>query len=172
MSSLLDFYRGEKPDIEGRLIQDIWAWPDDELEFVHNYIQWLFPLPEPSQFNPDAPLLTASDMTAFKADPVLQGNLQKSFARILRFLGLQQDTPGKIQEGDNFQDRQADVWSGPNHNWLRITRILRSLTLLGQADQARALYNFLSTVYKIKQFPISKTTFQFWTDALKPELLP
>src|ERR1022692_1897101 len=88
MSRLVDFYRGVKTDIEGRHLNDILDWPDDDLEAVHDFIQWLFPLPEPSGFNPDAPLLTEADIAAFKSDPVLQANLMKSFERILTFLGL------------------------------------------------------------------------------------
>jgi len=88
MSRLVDFYRGLGTDIEGRLLEDILAWNDDELEEVHDFIQWLFPLPEPSQYNPDAPLLTKEDIAAFKSDPVLQANLMRSFERILAFLGL------------------------------------------------------------------------------------
>jgi hypothetical protein len=60
MSLLVDLYRGRAVDTEGRSLKDVLSWPDDELEVVHDFVQWLFPLPEPSRFNPDAPLLTTS----------------------------------------------------------------------------------------------------------------
>jgi hypothetical protein len=44
MSQLLAFYRGEGTDAEGRFLKDIWTWTDDDLEAVHDFIQWLFPL--------------------------------------------------------------------------------------------------------------------------------
>ena len=66
MSRVVDFYLGTRPDTEGRFLKDLWSWSDRDLEEVHDFIQWLFPLPEPSQFNPDAPLLTAEDIAAFK----------------------------------------------------------------------------------------------------------
>src|ERR1019366_4159005 len=138
MSRLVDFYRDLETDAEGRLLEDVLAWPDDDLEAVHDFIQWLFPLPEPSQFNADAPLLTHEDIAAFKSDPVLQANLMKSFQRILAFLGLSL-SEGKVVESPNFKARVADVWASPNHNLLRTSRILRSLTLLGTAVQAQAL---------------------------------
>jgi Opioid growth factor receptor (OGFr) conserved region len=115
-------------DCEGRFLNDILDWPDDDLEAVHDFIQWLFPLPEPSGFNPDAPLLTEADIAAFKSDPVLQANLLKSFNRILGFLGFAMTGDGKVVEGDNFSARTPDVWATSSHNWLRISRILRSLT--------------------------------------------
>jgi hypothetical protein len=105
MSQLVDFYRGEGTNPEGRSLIDIWAWPDDDLEAVHDFIQWLFPLPEPSRFNPDAPLLTEEDIGAFRSGPLLQANLMKSFERILGFLGLASTADGKVAEGDNFLAR-------------------------------------------------------------------
>src|SRR5262249_56637134 len=131
MSRLVDFYRGAGTDTGGRRLAEIWAWGDDDLEAVHDFIQWLFPLPEPSRFNPDAPRLTEADIATFRGDPLLQDHLTRSFERILSFLGLALGPDGKVVEGPNLAARAPDVWASPNHNWLRITRILRSLSLLG-----------------------------------------
>ena len=109
MSRLLDFYRGQATDSEGRWLRDIWTWDDDELESVHDFIQWLFPLPEPSRFNPDAPLLTEADITAFRGDEQLRANLRRSFERVLTFLGLAMSEDGKVVEGPNFARRARDV---------------------------------------------------------------
>ena len=166
MSRLVDFYRGDTTDSAGRLLTEIWAWADDDLEMVHDFIQWLFPLPEPSRFNADAPLLSAADIAAFKSDPLLQANLRKSFERILAFLGLACAEEGKVVEGKNFARRAPEVWSAPNHNWLRVTRILRSLTLLGSAAQARVLYAWLDGAYASRRFPITGDTYRYWTEAI------
>jgi hypothetical protein len=147
-------------------LKDILVWPDDDLEAVHDFIQWPFPLPEPSQFNPDAPLLTKKDIAVFKSDPVLQANLMKSFERILAFLGLSL-SEGKVVDGPSFTATIADVWASPNHHWFRISRILRSLTLLGMAAQAQALYERLEAMYSSRKFPISADTFRYWTEAVK-----
>jgi Opioid growth factor receptor (OGFr) conserved region len=136
MSRLVDFYSGQGTDAEGRSLDELLSWRDGRLEAVHDFIQWLFPLAEPSRFNPDAPLLTEEDVGAFRADPLLRDNLQRSFERLLTFLGLGRDPDGRIVEGPNFRSRATDVWAARNHNWLRITRILRSLRLLGLEDQA------------------------------------
>ena len=166
MSRLVDFYRGQQTDTEGRLLTDILAWPNDDFEEVHDFVQWLFPLPEPSQYNPDAPLLANEDIAAFKSDSVLQANLMKSFERILAFLGLSWSDKGEVVEGKNFTARVPDAWASPNHNWLRITRILRSLTLLGMEAQAHALYERLNVIYRSKKFPILADTFRYWTEAV------
>lgn len=166
MSRLVDFYRGKVTNTEGRRLADIWSWDDEELEFVHDYIQWLFPLTEPSQFNPDAPLLTADDIAAFQTDPGLQTSLRRSFDRILAFLGLALTEEGQVVEGPNFAARAAGVWAAPNHNWLRVTRILYSLVLLGMALEARALYDWLAAAYTSRKYPISAETFWYWTEAV------
>ncbi|HEV3255237.1 MAG TPA: opioid growth factor receptor-related protein [Gemmataceae bacterium] len=167
MSRLVEFYRSEATDAEGRFLKDVWAWEDGELEAVHDFIQWLFPLPEPSRFNPDAPLLTEEDVAAFRSDPLLQANLRQSFVRMLAFLGLSVAEDGGVVEGPHFTRRAVAVWSFPNHNWLRITRIMRSLRLLGLEAEARALYDRLDTLFGSRRFPIPADTFRYWTEAVR-----
>src|SRR4051794_40787710 len=113
MSRLVRFYRGESPDIQGRNLEDIWAWDDDSLEEAHDFIQWLFPLPEASAFNPDAPLLRGDDIAAFAADPLLRQRLRRSFDRFLLFLGLAWDD-GRVIDGPNLAAREPDCWRHPN----------------------------------------------------------
>jgi hypothetical protein len=91
----------------------------------------------------------------------------KSFERILGFLGFSLAADGKVVESDHFPARIPDVWAIPNHNWLRITRILRSLTLLGMQAQAQALCDRLGAYYHSRRFPIPANTFRYWTDAVK-----
>jgi hypothetical protein len=166
VSQLIDFYRGEGTDAEGRRLDDILAWSNGRLEAVHDFIQWLFPLPEPSRFNADAPLLTPEDIAAFRQDPALRANLRRSFERILLFLGLQEQD-GEVVEGPNLVRRAQDVWDHPNHNWLRVTRILRSLRLLGLEAEAQALYRRLEEFHANRRFPIRDDTFRFWTGAVR-----
>jgi hypothetical protein len=167
MSQLVDFYRGTGTDAEGRRLDEILAWPDGRLEAIHDFIQWLFPLPEPSRFNPDAPLLTPQDVALFRQDSTLRANLRRSFERILPFLGLAETADGEVAVGPNFDRRAPDVWDYPNHNWLRITRILRSLHLLGLEAESQALYHRLEDFHSRRRFPIGDDTFRYWTDAVR-----
>ncbi len=166
MSQLLDFYRGEGLDSEGRTLDEILTWCDDDLETVHDYIQWLFPLTTPSSFNPDAPLLTASDIAAFQGDPELRERLRWAFHRFLAFLGLAwQD--GRVVDAPNFASRAVAVWAYFNHNWLRVTRVLASLHLLGLAEESRAFFAWLEDAYDRDRFPFSENTFRRWTNAAR-----
>jgi len=78
---IIGFYSGEEPDHRGRYLHEIQVWPDDQLEAVHDFIQWLFPLPEPSGFNAAAPILNRESMQEFRKRPELQQNLRVSFLR-------------------------------------------------------------------------------------------
>lgn len=167
MPNFVHFYRGKAFDTAGRTLEQLWAWDDERLEDVHDYIQWLFPLPEPSQFNPDAPLLTPVDIAAFKTDVTLQNNLRRSYRRILTFLGLATTETGQVVDGQNLASRAADIWESPNHNWLRISRILRSLILLGLDREARAFYDWLEAAYRNRRFPIDSDTFGYWQRAVQ-----
>lgn len=152
-SPWLAFYLGRAPDSEGRYFDDILAWTDDDLESVHDYIQWLFPLPEPSMFNPRAPLLTPADIAVAHVDELLRDNIRAAYARMLRFYRL---TPETID--------QPKPWvCAHDHNHLRLTRILRSLRLLGFPEEAHELYAGISRY----DGAIPARTRQFWRDAVQ-----
>lgn len=117
-----------------RRIDEIWAWDDERLESVHDYIQWLFPSKRPSDFNPDAPLLNDADVAVFRASCALPERLLKSLRKMLQFYGLQpieNKDQGVIERAKNWTERSV-VWVSPaNRNHLRITRILACLRTLG-----------------------------------------
>jgi hypothetical protein len=162
MSRLTEFYRGQAPDNRGRMISDLWAFSDDRMEAVHDFIQWMFPLREPSQFNPAAPLLSDADIMEFRADPAMLESLRRSFERFLTFLGLRFEA-GVVVEGTDFA-RKDDVWRFPNHNWLRITRVLASTRMLGLEPESRAFFEFLKALRG--RFPaIDPDTFGYWQRA-------
>jgi hypothetical protein len=145
VSPIIKFYSLEGPDSERRTLPSYWTMSDDEMESIHDFIQWMFPLRDPSAFNPDAPLLTDDDIETFRHDPAMQSALRRSFNRFLQFLGLQSDGP-TIRKADNFSERIPTCWGRPNHNWLRITRCLTSLRTLGLAPEAAALFACLITL--------------------------
>jgi hypothetical protein len=143
------FYEGAATDHRGRSLREILQWSDDRLESVHDYIQWLFPLPEPSQVNPQAPLVKETTVQAFAEREELRVNLRASLDRMLRFYGLElfDGPPVEVIRADNFIARAGNwLWAG-NHNHLRITRILKCCTLLGLAAEARAFLACLEDIY-------------------------
>ena len=161
-SRILEFYRLEAPDSERRMIREYWQWSDAEIEQIHDFIQWMFPLDEPSSVNPDAPLLTTEDRAAFCSDSLLQGCLRKSEERFLNFLGLQIGPNGVVGRSPNFRQR-IHLWKYSNHNWLRITRMLKSLRLLGFENEAKEVWKCLRKLHDDGY--VSERSFGYWNDA-------
>lgn len=157
----MNFYRNAGPDHCGRRLDDILRWDDAALENVHDYIQWLFPLDEGSAFNPYAPLLTARDCKVFSSDLEVATNLRRSVTRMLAFYGLRLRN-GKIERDDRWTERSR-VWLHlHNHNYLRLTRIMKSLVLLGRPELAGALRDALIAEYDRAPDRIGPRTLMFW----------
>jgi hypothetical protein len=171
-SQLITFYRGLGPDNSGRYLRDVQQQSLQELEAVHNYIQWLFPLPEPSAAVPNSPVLTPEDIVEFRKDAGLESALLKSFEIMLTFYGLQlADINGQLRvtPAASFPAR-SQVWLTPyNHNFLRLTRILRCLDQLGCKRHARALLEALQDLYLHYSSVIGSTTFRYWQLAVSAD---
>jgi hypothetical protein len=176
--SIVRFFRGETPDHRGRSLETILQWDDERLEQEHDFIQWLFPLDVPSPVNPRAPLVGEREQRAFSSDLRLRNNLLRAFERMLAFYGfcVQRDstgTPVSIQRTSAFASQSANWLTRDNHNHLRLTRILRSLSLLGLRQESLMLYAALVAIRDAEGGrSISKTTHDFWRKATesRPQL--
>src|ERR1700730_17438308 len=147
-------------------------WSDDDLERTHDYIQWLFPLAESSGFNRDAPLLDDKTIGQFRENSGLRRRLETSLVRMLAFYGLEihATAPLTVRQAPNFAERSENWLTPSNHNHLRITRILKSLKLLGLGEQAKALFDCLADICREesgKVVPgIAEESFAFWQAAV------
>lgn len=162
-------------------------WTDHQWENRHDFIQWIFPLKEVSAFNPDAPLLTDEDIACFRSHAYLRDQCFRSFHRFMRFLGLRSRlAPNKWVTKPMLIDRQNQdrhpewledeflttaeyeqkqkIWQCPNHNWLRITRSLHSLRLLGLEFAAESFFDALCNLYDSNR-GITTDTFRYWQEA-------
>jgi hypothetical protein len=83
-------------DALGRTLDDILAWDDMMLENSHNYIQMLFPLPEGSIFNMQAPVVPREVMEAFLHLSDLRGQVKRSWLRMLEFYGFMVEEPPQL----------------------------------------------------------------------------
>jgi hypothetical protein len=170
IDAIVAFYRHESTDDRGRSLRQIWGWDHARLEGVHDYIQWLFPLREPSAVNYTAPLITDRTVAVFAGNAVLRDNLKRSFELMLDFYGLvlvDQKHRLAVVPTSSFEGRSR-TWLMPgNHNHLRLTRILRSVGTLGLPDCAAALFDRLVVIYREAPGAISSTTFQYWQRAIQ-----
>jgi Opioid growth factor receptor (OGFr) conserved region len=168
---LLRYYSGEGCDGGGRSLAEVQGWPDGSLERVHDFIQWMFPLGERSAFNPDAPVLDGTAMAQFLSSPKLRAALHVSFARMLDFYGLEiRESPSmRIIPSAAFRRRSSEWVTPRNHNYLRITRILKSLSILGLKEEANQFFECLSNIYDSQDKrnpPIPLETLRYWKAAI------
>lgn len=127
------------------MLAEIVQQDDFWLEQTHDFIQWLFPLNELSRASSHAPLVDGVTIKAFHSDDLLQKHMRLCLVRMLKFLGLRFD--GKsLQTAGNWSERKEDWFTVHSHNSLRITRILKSMTLLGLKQDACALHNGLEAL--------------------------
>ncbi|NWO11388.1 hypothetical protein HLV40_13385 [Chromohalobacter salexigens] len=160
---LIAFYRGEAGDHKGRTLEDIWALSPFWLEHTHDYVQWLFPIPEAGRFNGFAPLLSEADRAAFAADEALRANQRRSLDVMLAFFGLTRQA--LVIETLPELNMREHIWlKRGGHNHLRISRIIRSLHLCQQPELAAA---FQQAVIEIgtTQGVMSEQSIAYWRAA-------
>ncbi len=144
-----DFLRGEGHDGRGRLLADVLAFDDAQIESVHDFIQWVFPLPEPSRAVPGAPVLGAAEAVAIRADPFARGGLRAGLGRMRRFYAT------------------TDGWlTGFDHNHMRITRIIAAVHDLLGREEAAAFHAFVTERNRAAGGPVNAASLRYWEQAL------
>jgi Opioid growth factor receptor (OGFr) conserved region len=171
---IVPFYLGEGVDVAGRRLSEIWAWDFEKLECSHDYIQWLFPLKKASAFNAKAPLVDESVIAAFAENVLLRQNLLSSVVVMLAFYGwdgvVNELGELSIAPSVHRAEREAE-WICPcDHNYLRITRILKCLMIFGLRQPALAFYGCLQQIYRERNDLIGGKTFHYWTSAVGLEV--
>ncbi|XP_068598239.1 opioid growth factor receptor-like protein 1 [Brachionichthys hirsutus] len=141
----LNFYLGLKPSApDGVYIHEFhdWAGDYDALEYVHTYIQWLFPLQEPGM-NFEARPLTKQEIKCFLDNSTAKVNLLKSYKLMLDFYGIElcDEETGEVKRALNWEERFKNL-NNRTHNNLRITRILKSQGTLGYPQYQAPLVRF------------------------------
>ena len=149
-AGVLQFLNGTGTDHRGRSLDDILSMSDDQLEIRHDYIQWLFPLSEPSAAVPGSPVLSAADIETIRRDASAPNNLLRALDRMRLFYS------------------RTSHWLTPgNHNHLRITRIISSLHKLGQPAAARDFYDFVKAKADAAPGSATPQTLSFWEKAVQ-----
>ena len=147
--SIHSFLRGAGRDGSGRLLADVLAFDDTQIEAVHNFIQWLFPLPEASRAVLGAPVLGAAEAAEIRADQAARAGLTAALARMSRFY------------------ETTNAWLVPyDHNHLRITRILTAVKTLLGADEAAAFHALILARNEAAGGPVNRTSLSYWARAL------
>lgn len=158
------FYQGRGTDRDGRSLEDILRLDHAELEVDHRFIAWLFPTPEKSSFGFFTPQITDRGVKEFRSSPELRAQLGRAFRFILDFYGLRLADGDDlvVVEASTFSYRARDWVTDGNHNFLRISRILRSLEHLGLAAEASRFLAYLEDLYDRRSDAIGSRTLAYW----------
>ena len=165
MSKLIKFTLGEAPDHKDRYISDLWQLDHFWLEHTHDYIQWLFPIDTTHKRNSFAPSLSPNDMKAFASTPQLRQQQLQSYRVMLDFFGLEEHESQVIAQ-PSLNMRQHIWLKRGGHNHLRISRIIQSLALCSNLEQAK---NFQNTVIEVGQTlgQVSEESLFYWSTAIR-----
>ena len=145
-----NFLTNIEPDYKNRFLNDIWNFTDEDIEHTHDFIQLLFPLNEQSESVFHGYYLnTKSSIINIKSNDLAKSNIVTSSKWFLNFL-----------ERNTHWRRRHD------HNYLRITRIIKSLRLLVSDEEANKFYeSFIELIDESLRSKINLTTLSYWENA-------
>lgn len=104
---------------------------------------------------PFAPCLSDDDVAFFKTNLVARDIMLMAYKRFLEFMGI------TISDGV-YCAESSEIWSTPNHNHLRITRVLSCMISCGFEDEAERLFSFLTRM--CETYPILKSSWIYWAE--------
>ena len=119
-NTLISFYNGSGTDSRGRRLEDILTWNANQLEASHDYIQILFPLPEESGVNWNAPIINKEVFDAFRTSEELREAMRRAFKKMAWFYGFEVDR----KEGGEIEVRFSHI-------------VFKEITLTGCLDHQR-----------------------------------
>ena len=145
-----NFLTNIEPDYKNRFLNDIWSFTDEDIEHTHDFIQLLFPLNEQSESVFHGYYLnTKSSIINIKSNDLAKSNIVTSSKWFLSFL-----------------ERNTHWRSRHDHNYLRITRIIKSLRLLVSDEEANKFYeSFIELIDESLRSKINLTTLSYWENA-------
>lgn len=134
----LQFYENERECVPNDLtidqLHEEWDGEYEILEFEHGYIQWLFPIPEHGMNARSQPLQKHEEV-AMRESPKVMERILRSYKLMLDFYGMQlaDERTGlvqRVQAPKDYAPRYRNLQRS-SHNYLRISRILKHLSIMG-----------------------------------------
>jgi len=143
----VEFFRGVGTDTVGRTFEDYMKFSPEEMEKIHDYIQWAFPTETPSAFNKHAPILDRHTVHAINSTPAALANYLRFLDKMLVFYVI-----------NNHWLTEKD------HNHLRITRIIESVSLIIGERMAAHVYRTLMRQIVNAGHPVGDRAITIWQD--------
>lgn len=150
-----------------------WFGDYENLEMSHGFIQWLFPIFEASAFNWTSAPLTRTEARLIRRNEVAAKNVVASYKLMLNFYGLRlvDEQTGEVDyvEDESLKRSRMKNLNRMSHNYLRITRILKSLGHLGFTRYKKPFLEALhKAVFTDNLAPNARDSYKrFWSMTVK-----
>ena len=153
---LIRFFKNELPDSKGRYHKDILQFNHEQIEYNHDFIQWILPTIDKSQFHPEAPTIDGHFKEQLQHDDLAKSNYCKTCQLYLNYIGFHCN---KRRIQCQITGRLYEL---PFHNQLRITRMLDSLNQVGNNQCSTNLYHAIISEIKPDSDKITNSTLEYW----------
>ncbi|XP_071956721.1 uncharacterized protein [Antedon mediterranea] len=163
---------------EGEFIDEIhekWKGNYDVLEYNHNYIQWLFPIREKG-VNWYSQVLQLHEAKRIQKDPAARKRFINSLEMMLGFYGIRIKLikgSYKLCRSDDFESRFKHL-NRSSHNYLRITRIFKSMCELGFEEMQQPLILFFyNEIFETKELKssVKRSFLTYWLQTIRDDNL-
>lgn len=173
LNANLRFYKGEISSFpDGAFIDEIhndWWGHYELLERHHGYIQWIFPIREDGM-NWQAQALQRHEAEAILADETAHNRVLLSYEMMLDFFGmkLEDRRTGQLTRSRNWRERYHNL-NYSSHNYLRITRMLKSLGEFDLEHLKKPFLEFiLSEIFQHNQLTRSLNSLRnYWIGTIR-----
>lgn len=145
MSEIIAFLQLTYTNQSDKDFNQILAMDNEELEYTHDWVQWLFPLLEPSLAVPDSPIMTLEDVRAIQKSIDLKATYWLGVSRVVDFF-----------VSTKYWLKYTD------HNHKRITRIIRSMKLILGNDDAMLFYDMIMKLNEDAGNPVAWVNREYW----------
>lgn len=146
----IKFLTGTGTDSKGRTIQDYLQFSPERWEECHDHIQWAFPTDIPSAFNPNAPIINQErmiELVYFSGDyskpNSIHSNIKALLTAYLNSVGFNWDENDYKVVNFPVDISKNNIFTPNNHNFRRLTRIIRCLSMFRLTDDLINLKQYL-----------------------------
>jgi len=162
---IVDFYSGKATDTSGRNLREIHTWIITSWKMSMITFNGCFRWPSPVSIIHLHTFLMRNKSLNFTRMPNYEQSYCHRFDIMLGFYGFERNNMSIIRS-NKWEERNPNWLRTGNHNHLRLTRIFRSLSILGLKDYAYALFEVLNAIFAERSNVISDTTMEYWKHAL------
>jgi hypothetical protein len=145
----------------------LYSMNDLDMEKKHDYVQWVFPNPEPSKAQDEIAQYECKpeEYALLMGNPVVMRRIEDAISKMLMFWGISYNRVSNVI-GVLPADRNRFIKKlvKADHNQLRFTRMLIFLRHIHRDDLAHMLFGLFRAMWL--EMDVNNYTWNFWCEAL------